>query len=98
MAFDIKAFVVTVVSVIIAAYILNFLGYLKHSSPLAMSSGSVDDVAYESGPTYDRDVYIPVDGAGGASSQTEISPYTIGANEPAAAMLTQSMGGRSFIT
>lgn len=40
MAFDWKEFGIVIVAVIIAAYVLNFLGFLGHNSPMNLFGGT----------------------------------------------------------
>jgi hypothetical protein len=105
MAFDIKEFLLAVVAVIVGAYILNYLGILKHSSPASARIGNTRPFATGMRSGSKRgysNVAPPVPVA------TSITPPTVsrgtrvannvGPTEPTKGNMSKGIGVRSFVT
>lgn len=108
MAFDIKEFLIAVVAIVIGAYILNYLGILKHTSPARARGGIGSNVprnGYNRGMGIPQSVY-PVGpvmvprgaGAGAGVAGGGRVMNNVGPTEPRSANMSKSIGGRPFVT
>ncbi len=107
MAFDIKEFLAAVVSVVIGAYILNYLGILKHTSPARARGGAGSTGSNVPRNGYNRGTYpvssiptnpimVPRSAAIGAGGTTRIM-NNVGPTEPTRANMSRPIGGRPFV-